>query len=80
MSDPVTRQLQVTNLEHAFARRSAGVGSTVPFVKAILAGSMLGELLPETGERLDSYIDYTVLFLIGLLMFEIRFTRIWENG
>ncbi|MGV6876211.1 arsenic resistance protein [Pseudochelatococcus sp. B33] len=79
MSDPVTKQWRVANLEHGLARLCAGVGPTVLFVTAILAGSALGQLSPGIGERLGDYVDYTVLVLVCLLMFEIRFARIGES-
>lgn len=79
MSDPVTKQWRISGLEHGLARLCAGVGSTVLFVAAILAGSALGQLSPGSSERLGGYVDYTVLVLVGLLMFEIRFSRIGES-
>lgn len=61
------------------SRLSAGVGTTVLLVTAILAGSALGHLSPASGEVLGSYVDPTVLLLVSLLIFEIRFIAIRQN-
>jgi ACR3 family arsenite efflux pump ArsB len=65
-----------TSLERALARLAAGVGATVLFIAAILAGSALGHLSPASGELLSGFIDTTVLLLVGLLLFEVRFVAL----
>lgn len=56
-------------------RRFAGLGTTLLFVAAILAGASIGVISPSAGERLGGAVDATVLVLVGLLIFEVDFAR-----
>ena len=42
-------------------------------VLAILAGSFIGTVSPETGEALGGWVDPAILTLVGVLFFEVRF-------
>ncbi len=45
---------------------------------SIVAGALLGHFAPVTGERLGSGIDYTLLALVGLLFFGVRFNALFQ--
>lgn len=63
----------VTHGEHGFC-------TTILFVAAILFGSLLGMMYLAVGEVLGTYVDYTVLVLVGVLFFEVRFSAIAQSG
>lgn len=42
-------------------------------IVSILGGSMLGHFYPATGQQLGGLVDYTLLALVGLLFFGVRF-------
>jgi len=46
------------------------------FVAAIVVGSIAGATLPATGVVLGEWVDPTVLLLVGLLLFEVRFSDV----
>ncbi|WP_265975010.1 arsenic resistance protein [Brucella intermedia] len=73
-------ELPETRIERTLARLSAGFGTTILFVAAILAGSLLGTAFSAAGEVLGTYVDYTVLALVGLLFFEVRLSAIAHSG
>jgi len=52
--------------------------SAVPalFGTAIVLGSIAGASSPATGELLGGWVDSTVLLLVGLLFFEVRFSEL----
>jgi len=45
-------------------------------VTAIVAGSLLGHFAPTTGEWLSNHVDHTLLLLVGLLFFGVRFSTL----
>ena len=51
----------------------AATMTTVILIIGIVAGALLGHLIPITGEALGERIDYTLLALVSLLFFGIRF-------
>lgn len=75
MTEPVTHTATSQDREIASKRLLAGAGTTLLFVVAIVTGSLNGTISPSTGEALGGLVDYTVLFLVGLLIFEVDFTR-----
>jgi len=46
------------------------------FVGAIVVGSLAGSSAPSVGEYLGGWVDTTVLVLVGLLFFEVRFSEL----
>jgi ACR3 family arsenite efflux pump ArsB len=50
-------------------------GTTTLLMAAIVIGSLLGTLAPAFGERLGEGVDYTVIALVSILFFELRFER-----
>ncbi|MGX9393929.1 arsenic resistance protein (plasmid) [Nitrobacteraceae bacterium UC4446_H13] len=60
-------------------RFAIGCGPTIMFVMAILAGAILGHLSPANGAILGRFTDYTVVILVSLLIFEVRFVAIHLN-
>ncbi|HWX46924.1 MAG TPA: hypothetical protein VNZ61_02570 [Roseomonas sp.] len=82
MGDSAASEPQLSGLEQALARFAAGAGTTILLAAAILAGSALGQLSPEHGNRLGGYVDHTILALVGLLVFEVQFSALrksWSN-
>lgn len=58
-------------------RLAAAPGAlTVLLLSAIVVGSVLGAVSPRTGELLSGGVDITVLTLMCLLLFEVRFADI----
>ncbi|WP_256041367.1 arsenic resistance protein [Cryobacterium sp. SO1] len=49
---------------------------SVLLLSAIGVGSVLGSISPHTGERLSGAVDATVLTLLCLLLFEVRFSDV----
>ena len=45
-------------------------------VGSILAGSLIGHVRPSTGEALGGQVDRTLLALVGLLFFGVRFEAV----
>lgn len=63
-------------------RLPSGIGVTLLLVASIFAGSLLGSVSPSVGETFGGYVDFTVLVLVGLLFFEVRFETLrqsWSN-
>lgn len=83
MADPAINHAPNTVFERALARFAAGVGTTLLLIAAIVTGAVVGRVSPSSGQMLGGAIDYTVLLLVGLLIFEVRFSAIrqsWSNG
>ncbi len=83
MPDSAVLHVPKTSFERVLARIAAGAGTTFLLIAAILAGSMLGRLAPASGNLLGGAIDHTVLLLVSLLIFEVRFSalrRSWSNA
>jgi len=55
------------------AAPSGGVLTTLLLVVAIVAGSLLGHWVPEAGDWLGEQVDHTLLALVALLFFGVRF-------
>lgn len=54
--------------------RLPGVAVTsLLLIAAIAAGALLGHFLPDTGQWLGERVDHTLLALVGLLFFGVRF-------
>lgn len=74
--------IPATSIERGLQRVSAGFGTTILLVAAILAGSALGRASPAASDVLGAHVDKTVLALVGLLLFEVKFPAIvhsWSN-
>ncbi|MEM6603792.1 MAG: arsenic resistance protein [Pseudomonadota bacterium] len=57
----------------------SGWGSVVVILGAILIGSMVGIASDGVGDRLSNFIDYTILGLVFLLLFEVRPKKILSS-
>ena len=47
-------------------------------ITGIVTGSLLGHFMPATGEWLGNQVDYTLLVLVGLLFFGVRFDALLQ--
>ena len=47
-------------------------------IGSILAGALLGHFYPATGQQLGGLVDYTLLALVGLLFFGVRFGALMQ--
>lgn len=54
----------------------SGRGAAIALIAAIVCGSVIGILSPEAGSSLSDHIDFTVLFLVSLLLSEVRLQNI----
>ncbi len=57
-------------------------GTTILLLGAIVIGSLIGSLYPQGGRCLSDYVDFTILALVSLLFFEVRFealSKITQN-
>ncbi len=59
-------------------RLSVVVTSSFILIASIVTGSLLGHFVPATGEQLGNYMDYTLLALVGLLFFGVRFDALLQ--
>ncbi|MGA1834180.1 arsenic resistance protein [Rhizobium wenxiniae] len=66
--------------KHVPVRLPAGLGTTLLFVAAIVVGASIGIGSAAAGEFLGSQVDRTVLILVGLLFFEVRFSALTGSG
>ena len=57
---------------------SSGFSASTILITGILVGSLLGHFTPESGEWLSNQVDYTLLTLVGLLFFGVRFDALFE--
>ncbi len=48
--------------------------STVILIASILVGSLFGHVMPTAGKWLSGLVDYTLIALISLLLFSVRFS------
>ncbi len=62
----------------AIGRLAAGTGTSLILVTGIVAGALLGHFTPATGEWLSHQVDYTLLILVSLLFFGIRFDALFQ--
>lgn len=51
-------------------------GVTVLFACALVGGSILGVTAPAAGSALEGLVDGTIVVLVTLLLFDVRFTRL----
>ncbi len=61
--------------EGNYWQRHAGLATTLLFAAAIVIGSTLGWFAPAIGQHASGAVDTTILWLVGLLIFEVRLTR-----
>ena len=54
----------------------SGRGTAILLITAIIFGSIIGIAVPETTNIFSSQIDYTILLLVFLLLFEVRFQNV----
>ncbi|MEM7775311.1 MAG: bile acid:sodium symporter [Pseudomonadota bacterium] len=66
----------LTRSLHSAAEFMSGRGVALVLIAAILCGSAVGLAFPHAGQMLSGQIDYTILLLVFLLLFEIRFQSI----
>ncbi|MEM1086422.1 MAG: arsenic resistance protein [Pseudomonadota bacterium] len=57
----------------------SGKGTPIILLAAILLGALVGITLPTAGEAVSSQIDYTILLLVFLLLFEVRIRNIMTS-
>ena len=55
---------------------SAPMAHSALLVAAIVTGGLLGSFTPGIGQVLSDYLDYTLLTLITLLFFGVRFSAL----
>ncbi|MCW5606476.1 MAG: hypothetical protein KIT26_00235 [Nitrosomonas sp.] len=66
-------------LNSSMIERLLGVTMTsFILITGIITGSLLGHLVPATGELLGDHVDYTLLALVGLLFFGVRFGALFQ--
>ncbi|MEM6498389.1 MAG: arsenic resistance protein [Pseudomonadota bacterium] len=63
----------------AVAEFMSGHGTTLLLIGAIITGGIIGTVFPQASAVAASQIDMTILVLIGLLLFEIRFTKLLSS-
>jgi len=56
---------------------TATISSSI-LIASIFAGALLGHFVPLTGEWVGNRVDYTLLILVGLLFFGIRFDALFQ--
>ncbi|MEM8981824.1 MAG: arsenic resistance protein [Pseudomonadota bacterium] len=54
-------------------RLTSATSTSIVLISAIVIGALLGHLQPATGEWLSDRLDYTLLTLVSLLFFGVRF-------
>ena len=57
---------------------SIGTSASAVLISSIVIGSLLGHFSPSTSEWLSNQIDYTLLALVGLLFFGVRFEALYQ--
>lgn len=57
----------------------SGTGTAIILIAAIVCGSALGIALPQAGGVLSGQIDFTILLLVFLLLFEVRIQSILSS-
>ncbi|MEM1132823.1 MAG: arsenic resistance protein [Pseudomonadota bacterium] len=56
-----------------------GSGTAFVLIGAIIGGSLIGIALPGAGDMLSGQIDYTILLLVFLLLFEVRVQNVLSS-
>jgi len=57
---------------------SISSGTSFILIGSILAGALLGQVSPAAGQQLGGLVDYTLLLLVGLLFFGVRFGALMQ--
>ncbi len=69
----------LTSLVSGAAEFMSGRGSAIVLVAALVLGASVGLALPEASGVLSSQIDFTILLLVFLLLFEVRVQSILSS-
>ncbi|MEL6413792.1 MAG: bile acid:sodium symporter [Pseudomonadota bacterium] len=67
------------SLERA-AEFMSGRGTAVALIAAILLGAAMGSIWPQSETLLSGWIDYTILILVFLLLFEVRLQSLLSSS
>jgi ACR3 family arsenite efflux pump ArsB len=66
-------------LNLAFFRKiTSGASTSFVLISAIFCGSLVGHFSPSSAENLSNGTDYTLLLLVGLLFFGVRFSALTQ--
>lgn len=63
-------------MANMFKRLAAGGFTSQILIGAIICGGLISQFLPTTGQWLNQQVDYTLLLLVGLLFFGVRFNAL----
>lgn len=74
------RREPTSPFEKMLARLGTGLGTTLLLVAAIALGVAIGIASPRAGDVVGSQVDRTVLLLVVLLFFEVRFPALAGGG
>jgi len=75
----IANAARVANAKATTIKYLSGMNITsLLLITGIVAGALLGHLLPVTGEWLGDRVDYTLLVLVGLLFFCVRFSALFQ--
>jgi len=66
-------------LSLAVSKKNGVIITSFLLLISIVAGALLGHLLPASGQWLGSQVDYTLLTLVGLLFFGVRFDTLMSG-
>ncbi len=66
------------NLQSLIQRLFSGVSTSIILIFGIVIGALLGYFTPVFGERLSNQVDYTLLTLVTLLFFGVRFDALFQ--
>lgn len=58
----------------------SGRGTAIALIAAIIIGATMGTLWPQSATPLSGLIDYTILLLVFLLLFEVRLQSILSSA
>ena len=58
----------------------SGRGTAVALIAAIILGAVMGSLWPQSETLLSGLIDYTILLLVFMLLFEVRLQSILSSS
>ena len=67
------------SLERA-AEFMSGRGTAIALIAAILLGAATGSLWPQSETLLSGWVDYTILILVFLLLFEVRLQSLLSSS
>ena len=63
-----------------FNRLSEMAQTSFVLITGIVLGAIVGYTMPAIGEQLGSFVDYTLLTLVGLLFFGVRIGALGQLG